>query len=119
MLLLLLPHPWTPAGIMGNVTYFSEAYKLMLVLVGPCFQLHLPIVLIGQCFKLMLVLIGQCFKLMLVLIGPCFQLHLPLRLAMQVGTLQAGAWVVWLSSVRGSGVTWYRVSVSWPANMAG
>jgi hypothetical protein len=37
---------------------------------------------------------------------------------MKGGTLQAGAWVVWLYSPRGSGVTWYWVSVSWPANMA-
>jgi hypothetical protein len=30
-----------------------------------------------------------------------------------------GSKVGWLSSLRGSGVTWYWVSVSWPANMAG
>jgi hypothetical protein len=36
-----------------------------------------------------------------------------------VGTLQVGAWFVWLYSLCGSGITWYWVSVSRPANMAG
>jgi hypothetical protein len=32
----------------------------------------------------------------------CICLRMPIR----VGTLQVGAWVVWLCSLRGSGVTW-------------
>jgi hypothetical protein len=39
-------------------------------------------------------------------------------LPMKEGTLQAGAWDVWLYSLHGSKVTCW-VSLSWPANMAG
>jgi hypothetical protein len=40
-------------------------------------------------------------------------------LPVNVGTLQAGARALWLYSLRDSEVTWYWVSVSWPAYMAG
>jgi hypothetical protein len=38
---------------------------------------------------------------------------------MKVGTLQANALILWLYDLRGSGVKWCWVSVSWHADMAG